>query len=171
MTTLPVGQDVPLASSPTACLLLSCARLRQATKGTAILLLALASITTTGCVALIPSVSQGRGRVLLEADANFIKIGETTREEVIQRLGTEFSDTWRTSALAYSWELKSVDLNIVGFSTIGGGADKTGFPRWRALFVAFDSNGIVTKRELVRLSPEKALHAQLTAWEGRKILP
>lgn len=130
-----------------------------------LLLSLLLLLSTTGCLVLaVPTVSRGRGRVIKTQEAAFIIVGQSTREDVVRRLGSDFRDTWRSTAMAYSWELRGMDLNWFVGGQGGTAADQVGFSRWRALFIAFDPNGIVTKCEFTSLSAKSSLDDQLLAW-------
>ncbi len=132
---------------------------------TSLLLSLLLLLSTTGCLALaVPTVSQGRGRIIKAQEAAFITVGQTTREDVVRRLGSDFRDTWRSTAMAYSWELRGMDINWFIGGQGGTAADQVGFSRWRALFIAFDPDGIVTKCEFKSLSAKSSLDDQLLAW-------
>lgn len=46
----------------------------------------------------------------------------------------------------------------------GGGGGELEWSRWRAFFVAFDTNNVVTAATTRHLSSNKSLHEQLEAW-------
>ena len=123
-----------------------------------------------GCV-IVPSRSKDPivGNVIALPDTEFIVVGVTTRDEVIQRLGSEFRELWRRTALAYSWELPGGSIGIAVFSMGGAFAEDFEWSRWRAFFVAFNENGIVTKKKFIKLSANKSLDQQLESWANRPI--
>ena len=139
-------------------------------------ILTLALLTTmglvTGCVGFIPvpaSSSQAVvGRVIQAREAAFIVPGQTTRAHVVERLGDDFRASPRMPVMAYSWELPGGTALWwwFVFCTEGGagGAGEVEWSHWRALFVAFDQDGYVTKTRFIRLSSRKSLDEQLEAW-------
>ena len=130
---------------------------------------------TCGCVGIVPvptlSNKPVRGRAIETRDSNFIVCGKTTREEIVQRLGTNFREDWQKRAMAYSWELPGGRafgwwFTVSSFGSVG---DKGEFEwsRWHALFVAFDEHGIAIRKSFVRLSGGKSLDEQMDNWAKR----
>jgi hypothetical protein len=126
----------------------------------------------TGCVGLIPVPSFSNhpevGRVIQAREAAFIVPGQTTRAQVVERLGADFRASRRMPVMAYSWELPGGTALWwwFVFCTEGGAADAGEFEwsRWRAFFVAFDQDGYVTQARFIRLSSRKSLDDQLEKW-------
>ena len=121
-----------------------------------------------GCVGYIPPLSNKpySGKRLGGRDADFIAIGRTTRAEVIKKLGTGYRDSIRVNAIAYPWESPAGEWFIFIVSTHQAAAASSKQTSWRALFLAFDARGIVTKKEFVRLKQKLTLDEQLDAWAG-----
>ncbi len=140
----------------------------------AIRLALLPALFLTGCVGVIPVPRFSNKPVASSAidpsQADFIVVGETTRAEVVNRLGSEFRESPRLPALAYSWELPGGQGIWWVVSTVGGGGGEFEWSRWRAFFVAFDSKGVVTKTRFVHLSSRKSLDEQLEIWAVRSAL-
>ena len=126
----------------------------------------------TGCVGFIPVPASSSqvvvGRVIQAREAAFIVPGQTTRADVVERLGADFRASPRMPVMAYSWELPGGTALWwwFVFCTEGGAGDAGEFEwsRWRAFFVAFDQAGYVTKTRFIRLSSRKSLDEQLEAW-------
>lgn len=138
------------------------------------LLLGLA-LLNVGCVGVfVPVPSAGKqslsGRVRSASDTRFIKPGLTTRREVVEELGTGFRATSDRRAISYSWEQKGGDVYgamMVGttfFSGAGAGVKHDAWTYWRAVFIEFDSEGIVQHVSRVRLSSSKSVDTQLQEW-------
>lgn len=137
----------------------------------AIPLALLPALFLTGCVGVIPVPRFSNKPVASSAidpsQTDFIIVGETTRVEVVDRLGSEFRDSPRLPALAYSWELPGGQGLWWLCSTHSGIGGEFEWSRWRAFFVAFDSKGVVTRTRFVHLSSRKSLDEQLEAWAVR----
>jgi hypothetical protein len=123
----------------------------------------------TGCVAVfpVPSSEKTHGKIITPQAVKFIVPGQTTRDEVVARLGDEFRDSLRQPVLAYSWEKPAADLVWFAVSTESGGGGHFERSYWRAFFVAFDSGGRVWRTEFVRLSGKRTLDEQLEDWAQR----
>jgi hypothetical protein len=138
----------------------------------AILLIPVAtlSLLLTGCVAYIPPLSTKpiRGKAITRRDAEFIRTGTTTRAEVIGILGTEYRDSPRIAALAYSWERPGGHVIWQINMGYGGAEGVEEVGSWRALFLAFDSGHVVTRKEWVHLKGSASLDEQLEKWAGWK---
>jgi hypothetical protein len=125
----------------------------------------------TGCVCLVPlppTNNQVYGRVIESSQTRFIVAGQTTRDEVVARLGGEFRDSPRMAALAYSWETPAADIAwwIAAVETGGGGHFERS--HWRAFFVKFDAEGWVANTKFVSLSQHRSLDEQLEDWATPK---
>jgi hypothetical protein len=123
-----------------------------------------------GAVVPVPRLSKKKieqGREITAREIQFVVPGRTTRAEVITRLGNDFRDSPRVSALAYSWQYNGISI-YWGFGFMGGygehGVEDFG---WRALFVAFDGNEQVVKSQFYRLKGGRSLDEQLEEWAQR----
>ncbi|MEW6158523.1 MAG: hypothetical protein AB1813_13905 [Verrucomicrobiota bacterium] len=131
-------------------------------------------VLLTGCIGVVavPSFSNKveAGKEIRAADIHFIQPGVTKLEEVFVRLGADFRRHPRTPVIAYSWEKPGGWGAVWAVSMYGGGRGQDfGWSRWRALLVAFDENGVVLSREIVRLSERKTIDEQIEKW-GSKVL-
>lgn len=132
-----------------------------------VILLALASLLT-GCIGVLPipqfSNQPTRGTVLRTQDTSFIRVGTTSAAELFGALGTDCVCDPRQRAVAFSWELPggSGIWWVVGME--GGVVDEFEWSRWRAFFVAFDTNNVVTAANAKHLSGRKSLDEQLDVW-------
>lgn len=140
----------------------------------------LSAVLLTGCVPFgvgvggavpVPSLSNKKieqGREITEPEILFVVPGRTTRTEVVARLGDDFRDSPRVSALVYSWQYEGGFKIIWGYGFIGGygesGVQDFG---WRALFVDFDQDGRVVQSQYYRLKGSKSLDEQLEDWAQR----
>jgi hypothetical protein len=130
----------------------------------------LSALLLTGCVAVVPLPSADHrvyGRVVDRRQTKFIIAGQTTRAEVVARLGEQFRDSPRVAALAYAWEQPAADIIwwVVFFNAAGGGYVERS--HWRAFFVEFDPASRVSRMEFVRLSGHGSLDEQLENWAMR----
>jgi hypothetical protein len=148
-------------------------RFRLGATGRGILLLSL-TMLVSGCVVLpIPSPSQdhGYGRAVEKKEVEAITVGVTTRAELTNSLGGQFRESTRVPALAYAWELPAMGMavlwGVASTHQAAGGVMDFERSKWRALFVRFNTNGVVTSRELVRLSGGKSLDDQLEKWAAQ----
>jgi hypothetical protein len=131
-------------------------------------------VLLTGCVGLIPVPSRSKvevGRVIESRETKFIVPGRTSRAQVIERLGANFRTCPRQPALAYAWEIwRGMIIWWWGFAAgeaaVGDGGESE-WSNWRAFFVAFDEQGLVTQTEFVHLSGGKSLDEQLEDWGQR----
>ena len=143
-------------------------------KTTIIFVSLLPVLLLTGCIGMIPlppTDKQVHGQVIEGSQTQFIVAGQTTRDEVVARMGGQFRDSPRMAAMAYSWEKPAADVGWIfilpaGEAAVGGGGH---FERshWRAFFVAFDAGGKVCRTEYVSLSQRKSLDEQLEDWAQR----
>jgi len=133
-----------------------------------------AGLLFTGCVGVVPkpvsSTKVEYGRKLAPADVAFIQPGVTTRAEVVAKLGTDFTALPKERAIAYSWEMKGGGgvwwyFLVAGYAgaAANGGSWEGG---WRACFIAFDEQGVVTATAFKQPSTRTSLHEHLYAWVG-----
>ena len=139
-------------------------------------LVALSLMLTTGCVILPPlSRKPLAGKVrITNSDPESIVIGSTDRAAVTNRFGAVSMECKSPPALAYSWELDGPRyVSLIGDSIpvpgkplppMGGRGESELWFFWRALFVAFDERGMVSKKQFMRLGHDKSLDDQLEAW-------
>lgn len=128
---------------------------------------ATASILLSGCIGYVPSFSKEpvSGKQITKSDADFIVPGRTTRAEVIRKLGTQHCrESLRIAAMGYGWEMPRG--HWFAFSPYGTDVAAWELTRWRALFLAFDSRGVVTRKEFVKLEHKRSLDDQLEKWAG-----
>ena len=127
----------------------------------------------TGCIAVfpVPSSEKTYGKIITPQEVKFIVPGQTTRAEVMARLGDQFRDSPRLSVLAYAWEKPAVGVMwgyfLAGpdFEVHDGGYSERS--HWRAFFVEFDSGGQVRRTKFMHLSGKKSLDEQLEDWAQR----
>ena len=133
------------------------------------ILLSIAFATLTGCVGWVPPLSNKpvNGRPLTARDVAFIVPGKTTRAEVVRTLGAGYCESPRIAAMAYPWQMPGGTGFWCIISPIGDAAGGTSeMTRWRALFLAFDSQGTVIRKELVRLRSKGTPQEQVEKWAG-----
>lgn len=128
----------------------------------------LSSLFLTGCVGVVPiprfSNKPVAGIPIKPQQTEFIVAGETTRAEVVDRLGAHFRESPRVPALAYSWEMPGGEVYWWVMVPEGGDIDEFEWTRWRAFFVMFDDSGHVARSKFKRLSSRKSLDEQLEHW-------
>jgi hypothetical protein len=130
----------------------------------------LLAVLLTGCVGVMPvppSRNQTvRDRVVTPEQVKFIVPDQTTRPEVIARLGDQFRDSPRLPVLAYSWQKPAVRWVwwsfVVGNGAAGGGGCYENY--WRAFFIRFDADGRVAASKFVSLCDRQSLDEQLEDW-------
>ena len=139
----------------------------------------LIALLLTGCVGavVVPKFHQKpeNGKVVLKSkNTSFIHKGTTTATEVFNTLGTDYSYGLYQRAVAYTWEIPTWEGAT--FNTwIWLWWDDKGFVRcfrgeefycskWRAFFIAFDTNNVVIATDTKHLSGNKCLHEQLEKW-------
>jgi hypothetical protein len=130
---------------------------------------AIAGILLTGCVGYVPTFSKVPvgGKPISKSDADFIVPGRTTRAEVIQKLGKQHCrESLLIPAMGYGWEMPAGYGFWFIFSTMTAASDVWEMTRWRALFLAFDSRDVVTRKEFVKLKTDRTLDHQLEKWAG-----
>lgn len=139
-------------------------------------------LCASGCVGPlpIPTLNEAQGHRLKPADVQFVRAGQTTRENVIQVLGTNYSSLWHDKAIAYSWVAPGWSFNwkvlIFGYyvgeavpvSENLAGTDPEMAGKWGAYFIGFDPSGKVAHANFVRLKSRVPLHQQLDAWASRQ---
>ena len=133
----------------------------------------------TGCVGalVVPKFNQKpeNGAIALKSkDTAFIHKKVTTATEVFNTLGTDYSYGLRQRAVAYSWEIPTGDglrwesWLWFWFDTSNGfggcHADEFYCSKWRAFFIAFDTNNVVIDTATKHLSDDKSLHEHLELW-------
>ena len=137
------------------------------------------NVLFTGCVPFyfgevhcvpVPSFAPKQieqGRELTAAQTAFIVPGQTTRAEVVARLGNDFRDSPRLRALAYSWQYNGVQLHTGWSLGLFWGFDSEDSVRdfgWRALLVAFDRDDRVLASGIHSLNAGHSLDEQLEGW-------
>ena len=130
---------------------------------------ATASLLLTGCIGYVPTFAKQpvSGKQITERDADFIAPGRTTRAEVIRKLGTQHCrESPRIAAMGYGWEMPGGYVFWFWASPMSAGGDSSEVTRWRALFLAFDSHDVVTRKEFVKLEGKRTLDEQLEKWAG-----
>lgn len=131
--------------------------------------IATASILLSGCVGYVPSFSKTPvcGKQITKSNAEFIVPGKTTRAEVIRRLGTQHCrESLRVAAMGYGWEMPGGYGFFFLMDRMNAAGDVWELTRWRALFLAFDSHDVVTRKEFVKLKGSRTLDEQLEKWAG-----
>lgn len=146
-------------------------------KGTCLALFA-ALFCLTGCIGIVPVPHSNRacGRPLHPTDVCFIRARQTTRADVVTRLGTNCVSLPGDRALAYQWEAKGLtfDWFFVAMCPYGGDTIYLGYTGclngsgWKAFMVSFDTNGVVTASGFRTLRAHVALHQQLEDWTNRQ---
>jgi hypothetical protein len=122
----------------------------------------------TGCIGALPipqfSNRPINGTKLRGPDTAFIRPGTTSASEVFSKLGTDCLYDSRQRAVAFSWELPGGQGIWWAASTQSGAAGDFEWTRWRAFFVAFDTNNVVIAAGAKHLSSGKTLHEHMDAW-------
>lgn len=132
-------------------------------------------LLVTGCVGVLPfpqfSNQPTHGTRLRARDTVFIGAGTTSAAEVFGTLGTNCVCDPRHRAVAFSWELPGGRGIWWAASMDAGRAGDFEWTRWRAFFVAFDTNNVVIAASAKHLSSRKTLHEQLEAWAEKHHAP
>src|SRR4051812_19963293 len=71
-----------------------------------------------GCVAgalPVPHFGETHGEPIKTARRKLIRVGKTSRADVVAQLGTNYFDYRQQNAIAYSWETKGLGLTWTGF--------------------------------------------------------
>ncbi len=146
------------------------------TVGTAVRLASLAPMLTlmSGCVGVLPlpvtSSQPEHGCKVDRAQVTFIHPGQTTRAQVIERLGPDYTALPLNRAFAYTWELPGGGgvwwyCIACGEAAAAGGGSWAG--GWRGFFVAFDDQGVVTATAFKKLSCRRPLHENMDRWVAK----
>lgn len=121
-----------------------------------------------GCIGVLPipefSNQPIHGTKLRAQDTAFIQPGNTTAAQVFARLGTNCLCDPRQRAVAFSWELPGGRGLWWMYGPYGGGGNEFEWSRWRAFFVAFDTNNVVVAASAKHLSSSRSLHEHLEVW-------
>jgi hypothetical protein len=144
-------------------------------KTTFTILCLMSAVLLTGCVIMpVPSDGKTNGKVITREQVKFIVASQTTRAELLEKLGGEFRNSPRMPVLAYAWERSTIGWgwpmanppppleNFFRQNERNEGSD------WRAFFVAFDDAGKVSRTKFVHLSSGKSLDEQLEDWAQRQ---
>src|ERR1039458_1555783 len=123
---------------------------------TALVFLPLLAVWLTGCVGVVvpvPSHDKTYGKVITREQVRFIIPGQTARADVVEKLGSQFRDSPRLPALAYSWEQPAAGLlwfwvMVIPPSGLGDG-DYNERSHWRAVFLAFDGSRKIRRAKIV----------------------
>lgn len=107
--------------------------------------LSVAFISLSGCVVIpIPDHQVFEGAEITPESLTWLHVGETTRSQVIEKLGAPDVDFVDQHVIAYAWSGKSSDVSmmvlIIGPGFSGGGAYGGGQPirMRRAFMIRFD---------------------------------
>jgi hypothetical protein len=127
-----------------------------------------AAVLFSGCIGYVPPLSREpiSGREITARDAGFIVPRKTTRAEVVRTLGRGYRESPLIPSMAYPWELPAGTGFWFIFSTHHAAGDTHQLTNWRALFLAFDARGVVSRKEIVRLKKGRSLDEQLEKWAG-----
>jgi hypothetical protein len=136
-----------------------------------VIILLLLPLLPTGCVGVMPAPSDGQTyrKVITRSEIRFIVLGQTTRAEVIARLGGQFRDSPQLPELAYLWEKPAAGLVWWIITKDNGGVGYIERSHWRAFFVKFDADERVVATRFVSLSCGKSLDEQLENWATRGV--
>ena len=135
-----------------------------------LLLLTLASLCA-GCV-VVPVPASGKtascGKRISKEDASFIKIGQTTRDEVTTKFGQPFEICEEQGAIAYDWVvIAGYWYGIVGYGP-GLACGRDEIERNEMLLVQFDQSNCVRRFEFRRLPHSQAVKDFLSKWAVTK---
>lgn len=132
----------------------------------------LAVLLVNGCVGVMPvphnSNTLAVGHAVTREKVKFIVPGQTTRAEVVAKLGLNFRESPRMPVIAYSWERPAAGfvwwLVFVGpYNGVAGGGEGEG-NYWSAFFVKYDSDDRVQETKFVHLSNDHSLDEQMEKW-------
>lgn len=132
----------------------------------------LLAVLLAGCVGVLPVPPSHQepthGKIITRKSVRFIVSGQSTRDEVIARLGDQFRDSPRLPVLAYAWEKPAYGLMwwmvLAGPGGAGAGGGHSEGSDWRAFFVKFDVQGRVADTKFASLSGRRSLDEQLEDW-------
>ena len=128
------------------------------------------ALLSTGCVGVVPipvySSTPEYGQKLKPSQTRFIRPGQTTRAEVISRLGTNCVSFRRTRSIAYTWEMRGGGGAwwVCSFNGAAGGDWVGG---WRGFLVAFDDQDVVRAAEFKMLSTRRPLDENMDHWVAK----
>ena len=129
------------------------------------------ALLLSGCVGVLPvpplSSRVLERRAIRRSEAALIVPGRTTRAQVETILGPVTRECRYSPSVAYSWERQSMDVYVWIVSTTAADGLSFDVGGWQAFFVAFDDQGVVLRREFVRLSNNRSLDDQLERWARR----
>jgi hypothetical protein len=125
----------------------------------------------TGCIGMLPipkfSNQHTHGTIVRAQDTAFIRVGTTSAAELFHNLGTNCISDPRQRAVAFSWELPGGRGMWWVVCTEGGSSGEFEWSRWRAFFVAFDTNNVVIAASAKHLSSRMSLDEHLEIWAKR----
>ena len=133
-----------------------------------LLLLTLASLCL-GCVA-VPVPASGKtasyGARISKKEASLIKIGQTTRAEVVSRFGQPFATNEQPVAIAYNWAFTTWNWYGVGVTGCPGLHFDSGTlsERSEVLLIQFDRDDCVRCYGFRHLSNHQAVKDVLCQW-------
>lgn len=107
-------------------------------RGGRLLVIALAALQ--GCVPLLPRPESGSRTNLPETVPAFIRIGESTRADVMLGLGEPEASAVNDSWVMYASRYSKGGVLVIGNGTGGGAIERM---RYQRLIVRFDADGIV----------------------------
>ena len=118
-----------------------------------------------GCVLYVPPSSfEATGHPVNRSQAGAIKLGKTTRAEVIRLLGRPSRDSVHTNAIAYVWERDWGGFVYAGLA--GGGVATPTFGPARAFIVAFDDRNVARKTHFISLVGKSTVDERLIEYAG-----
>ena len=137
-----------------------------------LLLLTLASLCV-GCVVVpVPASvkTASCGKRISKEEASFIKIGQTTRAEVVSQFGQPFATNEQPVAIAYNWAVTTWNWYGVGVTGCPGLHFDNGplSERSEVLLIQFDRDDCVRCYEFRRLSDSQTVKAVLCQWADTK---
>jgi hypothetical protein len=135
-----------------------------------------ATVLLNGCIGIMPvppnSETPAMGNSITRDQVKFIVPGQTTRQEVVAKLGDQFRESPRMPVMAYSWEKPTWGWCWwFFFVTPGGivsGGDYDEGNDWRAFYLKFDVAGRVEKTCFAKLDNDYSLDEQLENWSWGK---
>jgi outer membrane protein assembly factor BamE (lipoprotein component of BamABCDE complex) len=129
-----------------------------------LLLLLFAAITLYGCVLPIPSHKVLAGTPVTEEQLAFIQLGETTKENVLARLG-EPQIIWEDAHIfVYEWEVRHGILLWAVGAGYSGGFGATDLRTRYVLIIQFDGTGRLQRFERAVRPPLKSYGDFLREW-------
>ena len=131
------------------------------------------SFLLAGCVGVMPlshrsSARLEAGHEFTRSDTCFILRHQTTRSEVVSRMGTNYRETSNCSAIAYTWQYQARQYLwwwfVIGYEAAAGDAGIIESGNWHGVFIAFAADGSVVDFKFRHLSCRKSLDTQLEKW-------